>query len=90
MVRGVRFQEWAWLVEIELVCSNPIEHRRRVDTRLADISGHEMPSWKSVIEFRFEPWQGDHMVLDTATLSHSELVDRSKAYVVECTTTRRA
>ena len=33
-------------VEIEVVCSDQAEHRRRVVTRTADIAGHELPTWR--------------------------------------------
>ena len=35
-------------VEIEVICSIPIEHRRRVETRKADIAGFRVPSWEDV------------------------------------------
>ena len=33
------------LVEIQIVCSDKNEHRNRVESRVADISGHELPNW---------------------------------------------
>jgi predicted kinase len=32
-------------VEIEVLCSDPAEHRRRVETRAADIEGFRLPTW---------------------------------------------
>ena len=52
-------------VEIEIVCSDRAEHRRRVETRTADIVGHELPTWQQVCEREYEPW-GATVVLDTA------------------------
>ena len=37
-------------VEIEIVCSDQAEHRRRVESRIADIVGHELPTWRQVCD----------------------------------------
>lgn len=55
----------AHYVEIEVVCSDQAEHRRRVETRQADIEGHRMPSWADVQALQYEPWTVD-LVVDTA------------------------
>lgn len=54
---------WHWVaseaqapvVDIEVVCSDPIEHRRRVEERVADIPGHVEPTWDEVITREYEP-----------------------------------
>jgi predicted kinase len=53
-------------VEIEVVCGNPDEHRRRVETRIADIPGLRLPSWHDVVSRAYAPWSGAHLVIDTA------------------------
>lgn len=53
-------------VEIEVVCSDPVEHRQRVETRAADIEGFPLPSWRDVVQRDYEPWDGAHLVIDTA------------------------
>jgi predicted kinase len=35
----------AIIVEIEVVCSDPVEHRRRVETRAIDVPGLVPPTW---------------------------------------------
>lgn len=80
----------AQLTEIELVCSDWEEHRRRVDSRCADIPGHRLPSWQDVIEIEFEPWHGDHLVLDTAGTPITETVGRAEAYVLNAALSSRA
>ncbi len=52
-------------VEIEIVCSDQAEHRRRVESRVADIPGHRLPSWQEVCDREYEPWAAG-MVIDTA------------------------
>ncbi len=51
--------------EIEVTCSDAVEHRRRVETRQADLEGHRMPSWADVLALHYEPWIVD-LVVDTA------------------------
>ena len=53
-------------VEIETICSDPAEHRRRIETRTTDIDGLKLPDWKEVVNRKYEVWAGDHFVLDTA------------------------
>ena len=53
------------IVEIEVICSNQIEHRSRVESRVADIPGHELPTWQQVLDRRFDPWEGA-VVIDTS------------------------
>ena len=54
------------LVEIEVICSDAAEHRRRVETRTADIAGFELPTWADVIGREYEPWDTAHVLVDTA------------------------
>ena len=53
-------------VEVEVVCSDVAEHRRRVETRVADIAGHTPPTWREVEEREYRPWPGERIVIDTA------------------------
>ena len=53
-------------VEIEIICSDPQEHRRRVETRAADIPGLTLPTWQEVVERDYRPWDRDRIVIDTA------------------------
>ena len=52
-------------VEIEIVCSDQAEHRRRVESRVADIAGHQLPTWQQVCARGYESWQAD-VIVDTA------------------------
>jgi predicted kinase len=52
--------------EIEITCSDPREHRRRVETRATDIPGLRLPTWQEVIERDYRPWDRERIVIDTA------------------------
>ena len=61
----------ARLVEIELVCGDSAEHRRRVESRTVDIDGFRLPTWQDVLDRKYEPW-GTAEVVDTAGASVEE------------------
>ncbi len=64
----------ARLIDVEVVCSNVVEHRRRVETRRPDIPGHAVPDWAAVTARRYEPWTTPRIVLDTARQSVGQAV----------------
>jgi predicted kinase len=53
-------------VDVEIVCSDVEEHRRRVESRSADLVGHRMPTWSDVIERDYCAWNGERLIVDTA------------------------
>jgi len=61
-------------LEVELLCSNPIEHRRRVETRIADIPGHLQPTWAEVEAREYEDWGEGPLRFDTSKLSADQIV----------------
>ncbi len=54
-------------VVVETVCPDRAEHRRRVETRTADLPGWVYPTWPQVdrMASEYEPRTGDRLVLDT-------------------------
>ena len=63
--RGVAQRAGKRFVEIEIVCSDEAEHRRRVESRMADIAGHRLPTWQQVCDRNYESWDAG-IVVDTA------------------------
>jgi predicted kinase len=61
-------------IEVEFVCSDAEEHRRRVEARTADIEGHVLPAWDDVTRRESDPWDVEHLVIDTATSSPEKSV----------------
>jgi predicted kinase len=55
-------------LDVEVICSDLDEHRRRIESRLADIDGHRLPSWQEVLARDYHPWDRDRLVVDTARL----------------------
>lgn len=62
------------VLEVEIVCSDAAEHRRRVERREADIPGHVLPDWASVSRHDYRPWTTDRLVIDTASTSVADAV----------------
>ena len=54
------------IVEVEVICSDVSEHRRRIESRASDIAGLKLPTWDEVIVREYERWAGEHLVIDTA------------------------
>ena len=63
------------VVEIECVCSDAEEHKRRVESRVSDIPHLVLPTWQQVLDRFYEPWPRDRLVIDTAKLSVEEAAD---------------
>jgi len=59
-------------VEIEVVCSNAEEHRRRVETRVSDM---KLPGWRDVLSREYHAWEREHIVIDTAGRSVEQNVE---------------
>jgi predicted kinase len=61
-------------IEIEVMCSDAIEHRQRVETRAGDISGLTLPAWPEVVARDYESWNRERIVVDTARQSVEQSV----------------
>jgi predicted kinase len=61
-------------LEVEIVCSDPHEHRRRVETRTADIPGHRLPTWQEIVARDYREWDTHPVVIDTARLTVEQAV----------------
>lgn len=62
-------------VDIELICSDPVEHRRRIETRTSTVSGLVPPTWEDVIHREYHEWTSDRIVIDTARKTENECFD---------------
>ncbi|WP_105374031.1 AAA family ATPase [Neorhizobium huautlense] len=63
-------------LEVETICSDVEEHRRRVEERSSDTEGHTPPSWEAVRTRRYEAWDRPRLQIDTATSPIAQSVDR--------------
>jgi predicted kinase len=69
----------AQVLWLEIRCSDAAEHRRRVETRASDIPGQTPPDWDAVIARDYQPWDRDHVTIDTAGASPADSVEAALA-----------
>lgn len=65
--RDVAARAAAPFIEVEFICSDEAEHRRRIETRATDLPGWQLPTWADVVSREYHPWTRDHIVIDTAS-----------------------
>jgi predicted kinase len=61
-------------LDVEVVCSDLDEHRRRIESRVADIEGHRLPTWQEVLARDYHAWDRDRVVIDTGRVDVEEAV----------------
>jgi predicted kinase len=61
-------------LEVEIICSDQAEHRRRVETRTATVRGLRLPTWQEVVKRDYRMWDRQRVVIDTAHHNVDEAV----------------
>ncbi len=69
------------VVEIEVICSDAGEHRRRIETRSIDIPDLSTPTWQQVVERTEDAWDRPHLVLDTAGRTPEDSLDELRSRI---------
>ena len=62
-------------INIEVMCSDKIEHKRRVETRKCEIEGLKLPTWEEIENRKYEKWNDEHIEIDTSNKTVSESID---------------
>ena len=62
----------AFYTNIEVVCSDTEEHKKRIKERECDIPGITLPTWKEVEEREYHAWDGGRILIDTAQQNRME------------------
>jgi len=73
--RNVAIETDVPILEVEVICSDAATHRQRVEGRNADIPGHMLPTWENVLERQYDPWESEHLIVDTANVSIEQAVE---------------
>lgn len=68
-------------LEVEVVCSDPEEHRRRIERREADLPGHRLPGWEDVLRLDYESWDTPRLRLDTAGRTAAQALDALRVMI---------
>jgi predicted kinase len=67
------------IFEIEVVCSDTDEHRRRVETRTIDVAGLTPPTWQEVVNREYDPWDQPRIVIDTANRTPADSLNELRS-----------
>jgi predicted kinase len=59
-------------VNIEVICSDSQEHRRRVESRRSTVPGLKLPTWDEVTRREYDGWTVDRVIVDTFNRSEEE------------------
>lgn len=62
-------------VNIEVICSDPVEHRRRVESRESSVQGLKLPTWEEVEDRDYSEWTTGRIAIDTAGRSAEHCFD---------------
>ncbi|KAF0812672.1 Adenylyl-sulfate kinase [Andreprevotia sp. IGB-42] len=65
----------AHYINIEVICTDPVEHRHRVETRAGTVPGLTLPTWQDVANREYHAWAGERIIIDTAGKSIADSVD---------------
>jgi predicted kinase len=65
---------------VEVVCSDPAEHRRRVEARLPGPGQRHVPTWAQVTAREYQPWTEPRLTVDTVRAPET-LVEEILAYL---------
>ena len=63
---GVAKAEGARFVNVEVVCSDIAEHRRRVECRENSVPNMILPTWGDVVAREYQSWSVPKLTIDTA------------------------
>jgi len=62
-------------INIEIICTDATEHKRRVDSRVSDIKTLSLPSWEEVKNREYHVWSDDRVVIDTAGKTSAQSIN---------------
>ena len=74
-------QSGSGFINIQVVCSDIEEHKRRVETREAEVNGLKLPTWKDVENREYRSWDSERIVIDTAGRTENECFEELKVFI---------
>ncbi len=72
---GVAEELGATFINVEIVCGDEEEHRRRIESRGSTVPGLKLPTWKEVLHRDYHPWIGPRVQLDTSGKTTEQSLD---------------
>lgn len=71
-------------IDVEIICSNRDEHRRRVKRRVPDIPGFWLPTWQDVVDRDYRSRDDARIIVDTADCTADEGVRMIMSKIGAC------
>jgi predicted kinase len=68
-------------LDVEVICSDAFEHRRRIESRRPEVPGQRVPTWQEVLARDYHAWDRHRLVIDTAKEDPEQAVRRILAEV---------
>jgi len=59
-------------INVEVVCSNREEHKRRLESRAQSVPGLREPTWQEVLNRDYHPWSAGRLRIDTSNRNIEE------------------
>jgi len=81
--RQVALAAGAAYIDVEVVCSDRVQHRQRLASRQSDIAGLVLPDWNDVQSRDYHGWTQPRLVVDTTSVSADEAFARLLAGIDE-------
>jgi predicted kinase len=79
-------------INIEIICSDEKEHKKRSELRVSEIENLKSPNWDKIISLEYHKWEKERIVIDTAhkTVEESEceLIQKIENFLNKQTTNR--
>lgn len=80
--RNIAINQNKQFIEIEVICSDSEEHKRRVEVRNADAEDTTpIVTWEKIMQREYNVWNNPDLRLDTYKLSTDECVDKILNYL---------
>lgn len=72
-------------VNIEVICSDKDEHKKRAELRKPEITNLKLPGWEDIENREYHIWRKDRIIIDTAGKSIQECEIELKQKICEYT-----
>ncbi|NDW19400.1 ATP-binding protein [Dysgonomonas sp. 216] len=59
-------------INIEVICSDKKDHKRRAENRCTEVKGLKLPTWNEIQSREYHAWVTDRILIDTAGKSTEE------------------
>lgn len=74
--RNIALSRGVPYLKVEVICSDITLHQERIEKRASNIDGLKLPDWNDVINRHYESWDRERLVIDSATLTINQSVDK--------------